>query len=907
MSKISNKSLEQIFEVTNFILAVSDVAYFCSDTDTLSELVNYTSNKKLYGNDLKDFLIQHQNTIDKEKLVLIMAFHYKQQINNLNEKLQIITASFPKILQNEETFDIQNEILGFEHEISLMKNCLENCKKLLKDVNTSIAITYYNKENKQNELIILDSRKINGNSNFNKSNQRNLKRLQKIDEDLKQKDEDNESGMEYMLQPMIFTDLNEVFPDDQFGYSIRSVLLQNEIIKSKIKTQDELNELKANNYNEYLDITENVNIDSILKDTKDILEKYAQYVDIDKLITICSYRYYEALENNTIKPEFYKTVADILQTVLPYIKDTKKRFHFTLQLPNSETNEMEDISYGVKDIKNCLAQFTEDEYLTTKYIDTKRKEIFSKEINLQELNPTYVDVIFTPKQLEDAAKLSDENLLYVAMKLNWNRNKILQSIITKKCCGTDILMNFISNQNLLPNDIIQIYMQNIISLEQVSQINGQFDLSSGLNSYELIQYYKNSIEKDSTDADKEKYLKYLNIYKEILITDKSELDINNQSNELMEKIVENYDYKTTEDYLNQLKHFYKQGVLTLNTVLDWNDELIIKDFVTDLFKEDVIDLKDVQYIIKNRKLSFEYVDELVWKPDITYEERIKILEEGWIPEETILNLFSNALIREQDLLKLVDMSIINKSNAENIISKTSLQDLEEHSDIVLYIDDTVKKIKRETDIYGNGDHSYVAKSKVPRLIIDPNERMELFNLLGVGIPDEVHINKTNPFYNYEFYVMPDESGKVTLNSVVIAERIYEVKEENLTDKDTIMKFATDNATYFFKYKDLMVLSNYMKKQNVVQEKKNVIFRANHALASEHRIGHWGASVIYGIAKAMLSSDLTEYTKEDQRKIIVEKLLQVYGYDQFKKILDKSLEIDLGKYNCEIIDNDEERD
>ena len=135
-------------------------------------------------------------------------------------------------------------------------------------------------------------------------------------------------------------------------------------------------------------------------------------------------------------------------------------------------------------------------------------------------------------------------------------------------------------------------------------------------------------------------------------------------------------------------------------------------------------------------------------------------------------------------------------------------------------------------------------------------------------------------------------------------RIIYGKEEHIKNPNTTIKYATDNATYFFKYKDLMVLSNYLKKDDAIKETKNIIFKANHTLANDKRNGHWAASVIYGFAKTMLSSDLKEYSKDNQRKIIVEKLSKVYTYDELEKILDKGSSIDSGDSICEIIDYDD---
>ena len=383
------------------------------------------------------------------------------------------------------------------------------------------------------------------------------------------------------------------------------------------------------------------------------------------------------------------------------------------------------------------------------------------------------------------------------------------------------------------------------------------------------------------------------------------------ANDLMIEIIEQYDQNKQEEYLQQLKEFYKEGLLTIDVIVEWNNQEVVEKLVIDLYKGQEVRLEELKGWIKDKKIPFECIKELIWEKDISYEERMKVVGEGWIPEEEIFDLYKKTLIRDKDLLELADKSIIDRSKAEDIINGTNLEDLEKNSKIVLRVNDTIQKIKRDESIYvtekEREENSF--KNKKPKLIIDPNERKEFFKLLGAGIPDEVEIAKTSPFYNYEFYVIPDETGKIDKNSVVIAERIYEEKEEHIKNdegrKDKELRFATDNATYFFKYKDLMVLSNYLKKDEAVKEKKDIIFKANHTIATDKKNGHWAASVIYGIAKTMLSSDLKEYSKENQRRIVVEKLSKVYDYDQLMKILDKGEEIDSGEYIGEIVEADTE--
>ena len=908
MSKISKKSLKEIFDITGFILAIEDVLYFCNDMQTLQKLSDYSEQEKITATKLQAFLFKHEDKLDKEKLVLVLYDNLKQSIQGIDKMLLKLNNKIQSS-SGRNLLELKTQISELQYQKIIHKEFLEDIKKLLPTISKVVSIYHYDKSTAQTNLRIIDPQKelSKSNSNYRK----NLKRFNEIDNFFKQADSKDGLGIEYMLQSIMFTDFYEIFPDEQFGDNIRTLLLENAAITQKLITRKELNALQSKDYEKYCYILESINTNILLTDVKNVLEKYIEYVDIDKLITICAYRFEEGLENKSIKPKSFESVKEILAASLIHLKNTNKVFKYKLQIKNENYIDKE-FEYSGNDIIKCLSRFVGDTYLTKDDIAKKTQEITSGKATLLDLDSAQVLAIFSDNQLEELATLNDENLQYVSTSSKWDRVKILNTIVNRHSCSTNLLNHLITQQNILPADIIHLYMLNILSLDQIKQIKNNINLEDSINSYDLIQYYEYSSKEDSTEQEKQNYNKYLNIYKEIKIPKNSEQAKNpegqekleNQANELMEQMIENNNYENKEKYLYQLEEFYKQGLLTLNVILEWNDEAVIKDFITELFKESAINLEGIKLFIKNGKLPFEYIKELVWVNDITYEKRIKILEEGWVPEEEIAKLFSETLIRKEDLLALTEKSIISLKTANNIINQTSLQDLESHSGIVLKVDDTIQKIKGEQGIYSDIEKYPVKEDKPRKVIIDPNERKEFFNLLGLVEPDDVLISETSPFYNYEFYYMPNENGNIDLDSVVVAERIYEIKEKNLKDNDTEIKFATDNATYFFKYRDLMVLSNYMKKQEAVKEKENIIFRANHTLSTDKKNGHWGASVLFGIAKTMLSSDLKEYTIENQRKIIVEKLLHVYGYDKLNKILDKSEEIDLGDYNCKIIENDD---
>lgn len=893
MKKLAKMNLKELLDSTDLLMHLSDILYFCDDVETINEFVNSTrKNSNLNYKEIKDFLIKHENKINKQKLLLLIVKNYSDNIQLIDSILKDNT--YKSKSNKSETLELIIQKQKQEQNLNI-------AKKIGKGMDESFAFYFYNTGTNRYDINIIDSKELIDGIKINSS--ANLKRFKEIDQDFMESDKTETVGIEYLLQSIVLTDFNNIFPNEQIGDNMRTLLLENQILKNNVKTREELENLKYQNYDEYENLIENTEFHDILSDMKNLLEKYIKYVDIDKLLAISAYRFEESLENEFKSIENAPAIKEILNTI---IKHTKNNKTLTLSLQDRKNSyDLKDIEYSLTDIINCINRFTDDSYIKKSQIEEYKNKINSEELTLFDLDPQYVKICFSPSELENIAKLNSQNLQYVSTILQWNKDKILNNIKFQKNCPVELLKDFMTQKIIYPNDIISLYKDNIIDIEYIKNLKEYSNFSNEISASELISLYDNYNKNKSEENNLINYTRYLDLYKEILLNDNPK-ETQKYSLNFMEQMIENYDKRHIDTHITQLEEFYKQGLLTLNTIIEWNDSSVIETFLTDLYKENIIQLNDVKKIVKNGNLPFEYIKQLVWEENINYEERLKLLQEGWIPEEEIFKLYSKALIREDDLLKLSQKSIISKQKTLDIINNTQLQDLEKYSNIVLVIGDELQKIKRDDSLYFNEEKNTSSKSSKPKLMIDPNEREALFSLLKAGKPNKVEISENSPFYNYEFYIIPDESGKVNLNSVVIAERIYEEKEENIKNLNKTIKYATDNATYFFKYKDLMVLSNYLKKDDAIKETKNIIFKANHTLATDKRNGHWAASVIYGIAKTMLSSDLKEYSKDNQRKIIVEKLSKVYTYDELERILDKGSSIDSGDYICEIIDfNDSE--
>ncbi len=464
---------------------------------------------------------------------------------------------------------------------------------------------------------------------------------------------------------------------------------------------------------------------------------------------------------------------------------------------------------------------------------------------------------------------------------------MVAELIKRGKCETEILSKLISMKKLDVGHLITLYDNNIISVEQMKKLN--LVLLENISIQRLIDLYKRNIKESSTDKEKQDYARYLDLCK--LAMNNKENDDSEKaefSNACMEKFIENFDEDKKDEYLKGIEEFYKAGLINLETIIEWNSDRIL---IT-LFENKIIELSDVIEIIHKVSISFDTINiivtEMVKAEDITYDERLKYIKTGFVLQEDIFELYNNNLIFENDMEQLAKMAIINSEDFQELLRDKTREQAEEQSAIVLKGLNCLTK--RNNIIHYNRGYQ-MGDQQNSKYIIDPYEREIFIELFG-AIKVETDVEKDNPFYNYDFYVIPNEKGEIDLDSIVIAERYYE-------DKQTEKKFAQNNATYIFKYKDLMVLSRQTKSE-MTKARKNIVFTANHTLATEKKDGRWALSTLQGIIKAIMSSNLDEYSKENQMRIIKAKMKWVYSEDEIERILNKASEIDSGKHTCEII-------
>lgn len=885
MSKVEKMSLIDILSEIEPMIYRYNVDYIFEDSEKLLEFLEKYKDVIENGVLIVPGLLEYETYINKEKLVLVLMFNYKENIIKLERRLE-------ELIQGRTNFTEEQRmvaVMKLQKEIEMQKQIFNKLVEVSRGIR-SFLINYYYIESEERYRIVLLGRKDIIDEKIPQTT-KSFKKFDKVDSNFKKKSPDKNLGLEFALQSLLLTDLSEIFTRRELGAAIRTMILDNNVLKRGEKTHNELEQLKRlPNRDEYEDIAKNINFVEILSDVKETLREYAEHMDIDKLLLISAFRFFDALENNCINPKMQSNIEEILQQILSNISDKKLQIDCELEMKDNGIFVLKRVTYSVADLEKTLSRFNGGSYISLREVEEYRKKVNEEQVTLLKIPAGYADILFSIDELKELALLSEDNLIYVAGKLNWKNETILTAIINIGTCSSKTILILLESEKISLKEVVELYEENIISLDTIIQIKGIIDLSEGVDLEKINEYYTELQENSEDEELVNRYNKYVELYKMVYIEDKSNEEKEKKASSIVEMLIENFEGK---EYNKAIKEYYKRGLITLNSIVEWSNE----NLVVELYNEGIILLQELEDLTSEGKVSKKYIIEIyehtIWDANLKQEQRVSMLIKGWISIETIEQLFRKNLIDKEDLRILVDANIISEESRTKIIESLSREEAEANSSICLVIDESLKKIKGNERCEQSTNYNYRSSGSKDKIIISPNAREEFFELLGAKKVRTTKIDEDNPFYNYQFYVIPGKDGKIHLNSPVIAERYYE-------DKETERIFATDNATYFFQYGDLMVLSNYAKKDEVVGKKENVVFRSNHTIANEKRKGNWASSVIGNIVRTLLSSDLKEYNSENQKLIILAKIRELYTSEQIMEMLSLEEEIDSGKHLYEVI-------
>lgn len=858
MSKLKDLNLNEILSKVNIKFKLGDLNRFCTNIEIEVKIAEAVENK---SENINEILLENEKDIDIDKLLFVSWLNYNEQLKELEAK--------KNDLKNKKLYFSGNTI---EKEIIECNQNMHSIKQLIKGKKIYLARVNINKIGKIVGTEIIASEEIINNANLNNIEKKNKKIFDDINETMSAKDEEN-IGMNYVLQFFESKDLEDAMPLEiarVINYKVknatkRACAKEIEKLEEKISKEQDIDEesRQLDNY-----IREKA-ISEIRKEIEGVLK----YIDIQKVLLISVRGAEKTLEDKLkkygeISKGDVRSIYAIVNQVMQYLnKDTK--------ITEGE------FPYSYSDAEALIRRIDEEtlEYTSKEDVE-KIKDFILQGGNIGDLDVEEIKSLnmiqITEDELEEIMKTSEENYAFGVVALNLSEKEILEHAKTSGNNWSDTLTKHLYQENKITVDsVIELYYLGKVNAEFFKEFIEETKISSKINLQTINNLYINSKnEKDNEDI-KNKLNKQIELYKVLKLNGKEKEELEEASEDLIYELAENFD-KDNQD----LMFYYKNGLITLSTVAQWAGDSEIEK----LYQESTIQMQDVEELYNRGLLKQKTIEKLILNSKPEYSELLAYVFLGYISENKIEDMYMSGKIFDETLYDMAKEGVIPANKYLELTEKRSKEVLEKNA-----------KIKLEPDLYNIPDkkirineisekndnilsYGYAGKIQKNKEIIDPEARLELFKRLGAMKANAIIEDSNNAFINYEFFVIPNEEGKPDANSVVIAERFYK-------DKEIKDEFSTENATYFFKYKDLMVNSNLSKKE-MIEERKNIIFTANH------RIGSWAVSVLNKIAQTRASSDFKDYKKGDKRAIrVIDELRKMYTDKQIESILKQVKEID----------------
>lgn len=782
------------------------------------------------------FIDQNSDELNLEKMLLYGFRNKKALLDAFEERIQ---QEEQMQKSNKNTLDIimaSKFTVGKlkENKIKEEKNLIK-LKRLLKGIDICVATEYYNKTTNKPELEILDSKELITGKNI--SSRKNEEKLDVLFENLSHIKYEDLNGVDIFFNVIPINEIIGIFPNKEFNEIIFSYCINKYLWQKGKKSEKEIEEARENPMQVYKLYLENNVQDFLQKGVIPCITENLQYADIDKLVMCGAYRCYQGLESKNATKEDMVLIHQVLKELLKYCKNNKisENYKLEIQTDKEDLQRIEKVPYSYKDIEKCLNRFYKDRYISNSRISEIKEQVKRGEMPIACIPKEILEIVYNNDDYKKLLFLNEDIFKDIVNLKNLSNEEIVQEAEIQGLDSFEII-------NLLLN-------QNVITVEDLPKL-----------------FLNNKISKDT-----------------ILKLCEEKIELKEISEQFMEYFAENYDPKNRENYIAQLENLYKAGIINIESIISWENEAIVARFL----KDRVIDSTVVKQLMQDKTISIEYAQSLfgecILDPDMDNETRINLIKSKLISADYIGKAYQANLIPTSLADELTEAGYFEKSKYENI----SIDELQENS---VYKLGDLRGLSKFRSDFGDGEGTLYPVNKTKNaMLIDPNAREDLFELLRAKRAVSTEMEPNDPFYNYEFYVLPTEKGEYGPNSVIIAERYY-------NNKDTMKSFATNNATYFFKWKDLLYMSN-LKKSEVNKASKDIVFRANHVVSDgEDKEGSWGECVLTAIGKTMMGREIRKYSKGKAKIEALSRLEKIYSKEEWEDIQNKKIDIDVGVHS-----------
>ena len=881
-----------------FNVDIDDLKMACTD-DELFESRFENISEFQYNDDVLEAISDIKDKLNPEILLLRGIRNVVESIEYANKQIADKKREV-KPIKDKKNMDDLGRILRAEKNIKKAEQSIKNLRNNYKGLNCIYvrSVMYNNAP----FLDILDSRIIIDQEKSNRSKkQRQLHEIHKM---FSQISGDNKTAYDLIGSSIDASDILSVFPSENFRVEIQDYMINKTLWNAGFKNSTAIYNERRNNAEDFCEKYIGDNEDEVMnKFILPILDEFIEYADIDKLVMIYAYRLMNYAETQDLSKGDVEAIRRVSLEILKYCEKNKIPDNYKINCIGEDESEGfevdKTVDFSPKTIKKFMKNFQNGIYYNKEKRDMLREEIRKGEKYLDEVPPQLLGSLFNTEEYEKLLFSNDKNFKFLSSVLKMENETIMRIAIKDGINSAEKIDLLLKNNVIDTVELTKLYILDYFDLDvlidAVKDREVRFDYSDIVN-----LYYDSIDEENESEVDlKECYERYVDLCLALIVRKVSSNPENSEtirkeaSEELMEIIAEKYDESKRELYIKQIEELYKKELLQLESVVNWEDERIIARFLQD----EVIDSNDVKKLIDDKIISVEYAQglfqESILDPEMDSETRLEFIRKGLVSEEYIGKAYQELLINSLQAEELEKEGYFKRSKYE-----LGLEELQKKSNVELI---ELGDLSALTKIRGEGDgrsSSYSCENK--GVLIDPSAREDLFMLMGAKRAISSKIKPGSAFYNYEFYVLPNEDGEYDLDSVVIGEKYF-------TSKDRPKTFSTGDATYFFKWRDLLYLSN-LKKTEIIKESKDIVFKANHVTSDgEEKEGRWGNSTITAIGKTMMGIAVRQFTKKAIGKIAKNRLKKLYDMDEWININNHAANIDCGDHNLKLLKQNSSED
>lgn len=568
-SKVSQMSLEEIFATVGKLIFVEQLKYALFEIKGANAFA-------CEQNKIVDYLKEHEKNVDKERLVFCMALNLKKALEG----------------------DLSNLSIG---DKILTKQCYENSKELLKDVNAELPhVTEKNGRAEIDFFLTVDDflEREGTQTDVKQENNMLIKELE--ESEILEKIICNISVADFKNCLCYYSgngNFLEYVVQENFYQLVEDCKRMNQA-SGKEFSKEELEDLEELAYT---------------RELLNVVKNYSDKIDVEKLMLLSAWRAKKMLEDysNIITLSENKNCAEVMEYVSQKVNPKLTMNAKVLMLYQEQKQYMQ---YSTKELKEDLKRITTTTqgrkmYFGNQQLVEMRNAVLKGEQSLNDVVQVgaFPFLKFSAKEKQELIKQEAYNFeLLIAFEcLTSEEIKEALTILGEYKIES---VDYLYQEGLIDKkDLVKMYMRNQMHLSKALDCDALYDLKSEINVEKLIGYYTKMKEDASNPKDFERYAL---LFREIKLKgQKPEIQA-----KLSEQIVEKI-YETEGDYKEDFKKLYQLDLLSIRMLMDWNGEEIVYDLITnqqlkprdakDLLMTKELDLEKVYKVLKNSHMSEE--------------------------------------------------------------------------------------------------------------------------------------------------------------------------------------------------------------------------------------------------------------------------------------------------------------